>query len=422
MKFEEKLIKLRKENAWSQEELAEKLNVTRQTISKWELGQTTPDMDNLTKIAELFGTTVNDLYDEKVNTDDINNANNKDTKHSNNTLKIVILVVILILALLGIGVIVLNKMFNKLTNQVEHKSVIEMFQENSISDLFNELFGKIGNFEQESFNSKFKTLYYGDVNGDFMGNFLDEIVKSNEENSNRIITLKYKDLETSNAQEIRSVKDKISNNKIYEVSYEYDENGYINKAIILREKLTDFAIDSFNSTFKNLYFGSQNGFFMSNCIDAVIKFNEENPDNNIIVSYDGTETSNSEELRNMKKQFKTETTYEISYEYNDNGLVNKAIITREKLTDFAIDSFNSTFKNLYFGSTNGFFMNGFIDAVIKSNEENPDNIITVSYGNTETSNSDELRNMKKQIKNGTTYEISYEYNEDGLINKANIGR
>ena len=110
MKFEEKLIKLRKENAWSQEELAEKLNVTRQTISKWELGQTTPDMDNLTKIAELFGTTVNDLYDEKVNTDDINNANNNDTKQSNNTLKIVILVVILILALLGIGVIVLNKM------------------------------------------------------------------------------------------------------------------------------------------------------------------------------------------------------------------------------------------------------------------------------------------------------------------------
>ena len=39
MKFEEKLMKLRKEKGWSQEELAEKLNVTRQTISKWELGQ-----------------------------------------------------------------------------------------------------------------------------------------------------------------------------------------------------------------------------------------------------------------------------------------------------------------------------------------------------------------------------------------------
>ena len=43
MKLEEKIIKLRKRNAWSQEELAEKLDVTRQTVSKWELGQTTPD-------------------------------------------------------------------------------------------------------------------------------------------------------------------------------------------------------------------------------------------------------------------------------------------------------------------------------------------------------------------------------------------
>ena len=54
MKFEEKLIKLRKQNALSQEELAEKLNVTRQTISKWELGQSKPDMDKLIELSKLF--------------------------------------------------------------------------------------------------------------------------------------------------------------------------------------------------------------------------------------------------------------------------------------------------------------------------------------------------------------------------------
>ena len=47
MKFEEKLIKLRKEKLLSQEELGEKLDVTRQTISKWELGQSKPDMEKL---------------------------------------------------------------------------------------------------------------------------------------------------------------------------------------------------------------------------------------------------------------------------------------------------------------------------------------------------------------------------------------
>ena len=55
MKFEEKLIKLRKEKALSQEELGEKLNVTRQTISKWELGQSKPDMDKMKDMSNLFG-------------------------------------------------------------------------------------------------------------------------------------------------------------------------------------------------------------------------------------------------------------------------------------------------------------------------------------------------------------------------------
>ena len=47
MKFYEKLIILRKKDLLSQEELAEKLDVTRQTISKWELGQSKPDIDKL---------------------------------------------------------------------------------------------------------------------------------------------------------------------------------------------------------------------------------------------------------------------------------------------------------------------------------------------------------------------------------------
>ena len=67
-------------------------------------------------------------------------------------------------------------------------------------------------------------------------------------------------------------------------------------------------------------------------------------------------------------------------------------------------------------------MSQFIDEVIKSNEENPDNIITVNYNGVETSNPNELRNMKKQFENRTTYEIFYEYDANGLINKANVTR
>ena len=54
MKFHEKLQKLRREAGLSQEMLAEKLDVSRQAVSKWESGQTYPEMDKLIALCELF--------------------------------------------------------------------------------------------------------------------------------------------------------------------------------------------------------------------------------------------------------------------------------------------------------------------------------------------------------------------------------
>ena len=51
----DKIIELRKKNGWSQEDLAEKLNVSRQSISKWEGAQSVPDMNKIIKMSELFG-------------------------------------------------------------------------------------------------------------------------------------------------------------------------------------------------------------------------------------------------------------------------------------------------------------------------------------------------------------------------------
>ena len=77
MKFNEKLIKMRKEIGLSQEELGNKLNVARQTVSKWELGDTTPEMDKLIKISEVFNITLDELIkDEKVN-EKTNNTNSQ---------------------------------------------------------------------------------------------------------------------------------------------------------------------------------------------------------------------------------------------------------------------------------------------------------------------------------------------------------
>ena len=61
MEFNNKLMELRKEKGWSQEELGNQINVSRQTVSKWELGQTTPEMNKLIEISRLFQITVDEL-------------------------------------------------------------------------------------------------------------------------------------------------------------------------------------------------------------------------------------------------------------------------------------------------------------------------------------------------------------------------
>lgn len=55
MSLGQRLIELRKEKKLSQEEVAGKLNVTRQTVSKWETDQSTPDFDKILPLCELYG-------------------------------------------------------------------------------------------------------------------------------------------------------------------------------------------------------------------------------------------------------------------------------------------------------------------------------------------------------------------------------
>ncbi len=61
----DKIVELRKKNGWSQEELAEKLNVTRQSVSKWEGAQSTPDLSKVVQMAELFGVSTDYLLREE---------------------------------------------------------------------------------------------------------------------------------------------------------------------------------------------------------------------------------------------------------------------------------------------------------------------------------------------------------------------
>lgn len=64
MKLNEKILHYRKAAKLSQEELAELVGVSRQAVSKWELGESTPDVDKLLSLARAFGVTTDELLSE----------------------------------------------------------------------------------------------------------------------------------------------------------------------------------------------------------------------------------------------------------------------------------------------------------------------------------------------------------------------
>ena len=69
MKLPDKIIKYRKANGWSQEDFAEKLNVSRQAISRWENGTALPDAQNILQISKLFNVTTDYLLNDEYESD-----------------------------------------------------------------------------------------------------------------------------------------------------------------------------------------------------------------------------------------------------------------------------------------------------------------------------------------------------------------
>lgn len=57
----DKITQLRKKNGWSQEELADRMDISRQAVSKWESNQTTPDIEKIVQLSNLFGVTIDYL-------------------------------------------------------------------------------------------------------------------------------------------------------------------------------------------------------------------------------------------------------------------------------------------------------------------------------------------------------------------------
>ena len=75
----DKIIRLRKKNGWSQEELADKMNVSRQAVSKWESAQSIPDLDKILQLGTLFGVTTDYLLKDEIEDEELTNDTTSDT-------------------------------------------------------------------------------------------------------------------------------------------------------------------------------------------------------------------------------------------------------------------------------------------------------------------------------------------------------
>ncbi len=99
-----KIVSLRKKNGLSQEELSEKIGVTRQTISKWELEETTPDIKQAKELSKIFSISLDELTGNDINNIIIEKVSNTE-RLSGITIRILKAIGVFLIAVFIVGVI-----------------------------------------------------------------------------------------------------------------------------------------------------------------------------------------------------------------------------------------------------------------------------------------------------------------------------
>lgn len=116
MNLGDKILQLRKKNGLSQEQLGEKVDVTRQTISNWELGETTPNPEQLKKMSKAFNVSIDEILDNDSKEFLMNKISNTE-KLAGIIIKIlkvigfviVVYIIFMIIVVIGLGVFTVVK-------------------------------------------------------------------------------------------------------------------------------------------------------------------------------------------------------------------------------------------------------------------------------------------------------------------------
>ena len=249
MKFEEKMMLLRKKSMLSQEQLAEKLDVTRQIVSKWELGQSKPDMDKLTAMSKLFNVSIDVLTnDDEIIDSDISVKNEEKSKQGGSVVKRKYVLYILIAILIAASTTLAVRIGNSIKAENEKRAQEEQAIKDDIKRRQEEIDKKIQDTqkknedmkkenEKASFNRTYE-IAAGTASKARVSWTLDDVMTNNKKNSDRLIEVIFNEISYgTSSDEIVKIKSLLKNfegYKIvnYEVSFDYSEDGYINKMTI----------------------------------------------------------------------------------------------------------------------------------------------------------------------------------------------
>ncbi len=129
MKLSDKIIKLRKANGWSQEDLAEKMNVSRQAISRWEGATAQPDATNILQLSKLFGVTTDYLLNDGYESDnDLPKVKQLNSDGIHQIMIFMVTLEIMILIIQFMSTIILQSVFFGMLSFVPFVAVIGGFE------------------------------------------------------------------------------------------------------------------------------------------------------------------------------------------------------------------------------------------------------------------------------------------------------
>ena len=187
MKFGDNLLKARKKKGLSQEELGEKIGVTRQTISNWELGETGPNPKELKILSQELNISIDELLDNDIKNVLIEKVSNTEetTKLILRIIKMLVVIVVIVFLIIGIKKIMVSK--KNIGRKIEESIYCKIYgEEHGFNIVYEELTGiplKLGG--DTYFSDILDLTKYNDANQIF--NVINDYARKNNGSCQRIL-------------------------------------------------------------------------------------------------------------------------------------------------------------------------------------------------------------------------------------------